>query len=88
MDMHIDVNTLKPIEEPTPEPESLYRVLATGIYRTKDDRFYHIHGTLTRHVKSWFCPQPIKILQLTKYSLERQSQSKPNADGSWITFGG
>ena len=24
--------------------ESWHRVLATGIYKTRDDRFYHIHG--------------------------------------------
>jgi hypothetical protein len=27
-----------------PSTESLHRMLATGIYRTKDDRFFHIHG--------------------------------------------
>ena len=25
-------------------PESLHRILATGIYKTRDSRFYHVHG--------------------------------------------
>lgn len=28
-----------------PASESFHRMLATGIYETKDNRFYHIHGT-------------------------------------------
>lgn len=27
-------------------PESQHRILSTGLYRTLDDRFYHIHGSL------------------------------------------
>lgn len=27
-----------------PSTESFHRMLATGIYRCRDDQFYHIHG--------------------------------------------
>lgn len=42
---HIDVvdpDTLKPFEHRS--RESLHRILATGIYKTQDNRFYHVHG--------------------------------------------
>lgn len=33
-------------EEKTPQ-ESLYRMMATNIYKTRDGRYYHIHGMFT-----------------------------------------
>lgn len=42
----IDPDTLKPMysqDEQRPR-ESLHRTLATNIYRTQDNRFYHVHG--------------------------------------------
>ena len=38
----IDPDTLKPFEHRS--RESLHRTLATGIYKTQDSRFYHVHG--------------------------------------------
>lgn len=38
----IDPDTLKPFEHRS--RESLHRTLATGIYKTRDSRFYHVHG--------------------------------------------
>ncbi|KAI1177407.1 CoA-transferase family III domain-containing protein [Nemania sp. FL0916] len=40
-------STCKPYAaDERPASESFHRMLATGIYRTRDDRFYHIHGSL------------------------------------------
>lgn len=38
----IDPDTLKPFQHRS--RESLHRTLATGIYKTQDSRFYHVHG--------------------------------------------
>lgn len=42
----IDPDTLKPYRSDGyhRSRESLHRVLATSIYKTRDDRFYHVHG--------------------------------------------
>ncbi|KAL8789894.1 MAG: hypothetical protein Q9195_006604 [Heterodermia aff. obscurata] len=44
----IDPDTLKPYRSDGyhRSRESLHRVLATSIYKTRDNRFYHIHGSL------------------------------------------
>ena len=42
----IDPDTLKPLDSQAAHrpPEGFHRMLATGIYKTKDNRFYHVHG--------------------------------------------
>ena len=42
----VDPDTLKAFRRPNVpcQEESLHRVLATGIYKTQDCRFYHVHG--------------------------------------------
>ena len=42
----IDPDTLKPrcSNGYHRSRESLHRILATNIYKTRDDRFYHVHG--------------------------------------------
>lgn len=38
-------NTCRPFgPDEHPTTESFHRMLATGIYKTRDGRFYHIHG--------------------------------------------
>ncbi|KAM4057777.1 coA-transferase family III domain-containing protein [Hirsutella rhossiliensis] len=44
----ISPDTLKPFrsEEERHSAESLHRIMATNIYKTRDGRFYHVHGSL------------------------------------------
>jgi hypothetical protein len=43
-------NTCRPFgADERPTTESFHRMLATGIYKTKDKRFYHIHGESSLH---------------------------------------
>lgn len=44
----INPSTMKPFhgQDKQPSPESLHRKLATNIYKTRDSRFYHVHGSL------------------------------------------
>ena len=39
----VDPDTLEPLSQ-NDSHESLHRMLATSIYKTRDCRFYHVHG--------------------------------------------
>jgi hypothetical protein len=39
---------------------SLYNFTATSIYKTKDDRFYHIHGSLRAQITQEAIGAPIR----------------------------
>lgn len=49
----IDPDTLKPVrsEDKLRPRESLHRMMATNIYKSRDSRFYHVHG-------QWIHPAP------------------------------
>ncbi|KIK51501.1 hypothetical protein GYMLUDRAFT_252022 [Collybiopsis luxurians FD-317 M1] len=63
-----DISKLFPSEDKHRSQASLHRILATNIYKTKDGRFYHVHGSMN--------PEP----SLTALGLPLEGQSDDTYD--------